>query len=244
MGTGHGSDSDDVGMMRAVGRLALGLSDHVPGSRFVRRQMEDAERMALSHLKSRLDKLEDDRPFQPEAGLTEPAPSAKRTSRRRLSLAERFAQMVEQSLEQTPESALDAYFGQLLGEMVPDEVRLLNAASDGSRIPVVHVDVGSRLSGSQRVMAYLSRSGNESGVMRNELTPYYLAHLVGIGLFEDATEDKSAITKYEMIESDSDVRKALERLQKERSGKPRTVRASLVLSRLGRDFLSRCNAQD
>ena len=232
------------GLATRLGQIARGISQRVPGGEYLRDQLHDAELAGLAHLKQRLDELEgSDRDDQTQSMPVASTGAATGTRSKPRGLRESYEALMDRSLNQTPESALEAFFMQLLNELVPDEARLLNVATGGNPIAVVHLELSNRKGTAGRAMAYLSRAGNEAGVMRNELTGQYLAHLQSMGLLDYAPADAQSGNKYDMIESDSIVRKTIEKVEKEKVYKARLVRESLVLSELGAAFLASCTGQ-
>ena len=159
------------------------------------------------------------------------------------SLQSRFAALAEQSLEQTPASASARVYARIVNQLLPDEVRILTAMSDGSDIAISHLLArGGRFKNSEhRVMAFLSRVGNESGVMLADAVPHYLAHLFSLGLLNGGPEDNSQTAKYEAIENGSEVRSACERMRKESRLRPVFIRETAHLSSLGKAFWAACS---
>lgn len=159
------------------------------------------------------------------------------------SLQSRFAALAEQSLEQTPASASARVYARIVNQLLPDEVRILTAMSDGSDIAISHLLArGGRFKNSEhRVMAFLSRVGNESGVMLADAVPHYLAHLFSLGLLDGGPEDNSQTAKYEAIENGSEVRSACERMRKESRLRPVFIRETAHLSSFGKAFWAACS---
>lgn len=231
--------ASNAGVATRLVDIARGVSQVVPGGTYLREQIHGVESAALSRLKERLEQMDNAGSSQVYSTVT--AASGSNTAA--LSLADRYQLLMDRSMNQTPESALEAFYQQLLQELVPDEARLLNVATGGHRIAISHLELSTRKGPAGRALAYLSRAGNEAGVMRNELTPLYLQHLQSMGLLDLGPEDSESGNKYEMLENESIVRKTMDKIGKDRTYKAKLVRESLVLSSLGEAFLAACNGE-
>lgn len=221
--TRQDSSDEDAGLFKRWQRAA----DALPGARFLRRQAEAAEERALRLLRQKLNGISDS--GQDASDLqTTPGDST------RPNPAVRLQALIDRSLNLNPEQAEQLLYSQILDQLVPDEARILAALSDGGHIAICHVDATSRLgTHSERMLSYASRVGNEAGVILNDVVPYYLSHLVSLGLLETGPEDKTITSKYEMLETNSQVRKLSERIENDLGMKPRLVRHTARLSELG-----------
>ncbi|MDX1802761.1 MAG: Abi-alpha family protein [Alcanivorax sp.] len=208
-----------------------------PGGHFMLGQARAVEDVLVQHLKVRLDDMGGHyylpAPSQRLEGAVSGAPV--------VALSARFAALSEQSLNQTPDSANQALFSRIVNQLVPDEARILTAISDGSGIAVSHLLAISRFKGkSHRMMEFLSRIGNESGVMLADMVPCYLRHLYSLGLLDSGPEDSRQTAKYEAIENGSDVRKACEQIRRDSKLNPVFIRETVQLSEFGKAFWSAC----
>lgn len=209
-----------------------------PGGDFVLSQARSVEDVLLEDLQLRLNGASR---YQ---SLPSPGETASGYGQERdVSLQCRFEALSEQSLEQTPESAQARVYGRIINQLVPDEVRILTALSDGSDIAISHlVARGGRFKNSDhRVIAFLSRVGNESGVMLADAVPHYLAHLFALGLLDGGPEDNNQTAKYEAIENGSEVRAACEKMRKDSRLKPVFIRETAHLSAFGKAFWAACS---
>ena len=232
-----------IGSASHLAGRAKNLAEAAPGADFFKAQAHQVEDLLLQRLKDRLDALNGGASYSNAiSDLAEPAVAASmQVVNSTLSLAERMAAMMDRSLNQTLETAQQALFSKLLDQLVPDEIRILNAMSDGSRFAVCNIEaVGLLGSGAIPVLENLSRIGNESGVMLNDTVPFYLGRLRSLGLVEMGPADKDATTKYDMIENDSVVRETTDKIEKEMKMKVRAVRKTVYLSPLGARFISTC----
>ncbi len=224
-----------------AGRLVRQMRQAVaraPGGRYVLSQARAVEDVLFEDLQLRLGGMGNHHylpgPVEASSGEGEG---------RDKSLQSRFAALADQSLEQTPDSATSRVYGRIINQLLPDEVRILTAMSDGSDIAISHLLArGGRFKNSEhRVMAFLSRVGNESGVMLADAVPHYLAHLFSLGLLDGGPEDSSQTAKYEAIENGSEVRSACERMRKESRLRPVFIRETAHLSAFGKAFWAACS---
>lgn len=224
-----------------AGRLVRQMRQAVaraPGGHYVLDQARAVEDVLFEDLQLRLGGM-DSRYYLPGPAGTS---SAEGDGPDR-SLQSRFAALADQSLEQTPDSAMNRVYGRIVNQLLPDEVRILTAMSDGSDIAISHLLArGGRFKSSEhRVMAFLSRVGNESGVMLAEAVPHYLAHLFSLGLLDGGPEDTTQTAKYEAIENGSEVRAACEMMRKESRLRPVFIRETAHLSAFGKAFWTACS---
>ena len=216
------------------------MADVLPGARFLRHQAERAERRALRHLQQRLNQISQGP--EPSRSNGQPANTSKSAGMPdEGNPASRLQHLIDASLNQNPQQAEQAFHSQLLQQLLPDEARILAALSDGGHIAVAHVDATSRLgTHSERLLSNVSRVGQEAGVILTDNVPYYISHLVSLGLVEIGPEDTKLTTKYEMIETNSLVRKLNERIENEMLMKPRLARHTARLSPAGSRLWDAC----
>lgn len=214
-------------------------ADTLPGARFLRHQAEAVEEYALRRLRQKLDQVAQPRdearpaPTGASQQTRQPAPDT--------TPAQRLQQLMERSLNLNPEQAEDEFYQRLLDQLVPDEARILAALSDGGHITVCHVDATSRMgTHSERMLSNMSRVGQEAGVILTDNVPHYISHLLDLGLLETGPEDKDKTTQYEMIETNSQVRKLCEQIEKDMRMKPRMSRHTARLSALGKHLWKIC----
>jgi hypothetical protein len=186
------------------------------------------EHQALSVLKRRLDRLPPTQALP--GGGARPTPAA------------RFHERLAHSAELSGGRALDAYFSQLILQMLPDEARLAqHVMHQRQPLPVVHVDAVSRVLGSgvERVAPYLSKAGEDAGLRAPMLAPVFLRRLIEAGLIEPAGERMDAADQYQVIESGGELRAVSARIEDE-GLKARLVRRSLRVTPLGQQFTEAC----
>lgn len=226
---------------------ARGLAELAPGAEVVRGKVREAEDRLLTHLWVRMNAaapaLEAPAPVHDtETPIASSGTSAGDSAAPR-SVAERGQALMERSLNQTPDSAITDYASRVLNQLVPDEMRILSATSDGSGIPCCDLEARGRMGGGMRMHALLSRAGNQAGAMLVEATSYYLGHLLAVGLLAVAPPDPDAKQAYEMIENDGEVMAMAARIEKEMKMRPRFVHYTVTLSALGSRFMKAINGQ-
>lgn len=214
------------------------------------RGLSEAERVALTHLRKRLDAVsEDDEAYAGSDPGDGPAPRASASERGAMagstaSAAEAMAQLMEASLDQTETSAREALALRIVRQLVPDEARILAALSDGHSSALVHLGAGPMVGpATQRWMENISPVGREAGVKLVAETSQYVTHLRELGLLESGDEDKSLQLKYQLIEADTEVRKSCEEIEK--SGlRPKFFKRTLRISAAGLAFWKACEPKE
>src|SRR5262249_28824530 len=137
------------------------------------------------------------------------------------------------------------YFVTILKSLVPDEARILAVLSDGSAYPLIHVAEGSLVGASgRREVDNVSNVGRSAGMLWLDMVPAYIGRLRALGLVETGPEDPSAKIKYEMLETENAVRRAVERISQSSRQKPRIVRRTLRLSELGHALWAACRTDE
>ena len=76
-----------------------------------------------------------------------------------------------------------------------------------------------------------------------ELTPVYIQRLRDLGLVETGPEDPALKVKYEILESDGEVRRLLEQIRK-KGQRDQILRRTLKLSDLGRSLWAACRISE
>ena len=220
----------------------LSTVESLPGARFVRAQVEGVEAQALRHLQKRMQQVnggaeEFSDPANGSHGSGAPSHNPSKPD----SPAARLQRLIDRSLNTNPDRAEQEFYLQALGQLLPDEARILTALSDGGQVTICHVDATSRLgTHSERVLSNVSRIGVDAGVILTDNMPYYIGHLIDLGLIEIGPEAKGMESKYEMIETISHVRKTYERIENEMGMKPRLSRHTVRLSEIGIRLWQNC----
>lgn len=219
--------------------LAKRLLKRLPGADFAQEQLDRVERRLLQELKQRLDRLE------PATSVSVLAFAMRSVADRSapvtsFELGTRMHELLAASTEHTREQAEHAFFQWVMGNLVPDQARILSALSDGSTYPLIHILAGPRLGVAvEPVLECVSSVGKNAGVMWPETTHVYVQQLRAWGLVETGPEDPSRKVQYEMLETEQSVRDTLARLQK--GGlKAQVLRRVLMVSDIGKKLWASC----
>lgn len=219
--------------------------------------LSEAEKRALNGLRRRMAAVAEtghghDDPEHVHDANPRPTPSSPRPDSpatpagvapgSRVTASSLLARLLEESAEQTVESAQERLYLRIVRQLVPDEVRILAALSDGHGAALVHVGAGPLVGpASQRWLENLSPVGRECGVRLLDQTPTYVKHLRDLGLLESGEEDKSLHLKYQLIEADTQVRKTCAAIEK--SGmRPKFFRRTIRISAAGLALWKACDA--
>lgn len=220
--------------------LAGRLLKRLPGGAFVKEQLDRVETLALGELKQRLNRLEQDGPSVSVVAVSvtrsgDVRDEAPGTLLRRLQ---------EASGDQDHVGASDAFYAATLRAMVPDQVRILAALSDGTAYPVIHLMAVTKLGLSAvPMLEYVSSVGRAAGTMAPEMTAPYVRQMAALGLTETGPEDLKQGVQYEILETDDTARKVMQRIEKN-GERCRIVRRSLRISDFGLAMWHRCQLDD
>lgn len=131
------------------------------------------------------------------------------------------------------EYAEDAHpaYERILGDLAPDEARILRLLATNGAQPSVDVRTGLPMM-SQLVAPGRSMIGAEAGCRYPERVPAYLNNLSRLGLVWFSREPVRDHLRYQVLEAQPDVLAAL----KKGGRMARTVRRSIVLTPFGKDF--------
>jgi hypothetical protein len=217
----------------ALWSLAGQAARQVPGVSLTERELQRVERAMLRQLKDRLEAVDD----SPDLPLAAPVEAEAEDS---TAPAEILAGLLNDSTVQTGPQARDRLYRWLLQQLLPDQSRILAALSDGSTYPLVHVALrGPMGGGGERLLANASTIGRSAGVALPEKVPLYITHLRSLGLVEEGPEDESLLEVYDIAETDSTVRAAVDRAD---GAAVRTIRRTLRLSPTGHELWAACQA--
>jgi hypothetical protein len=204
------------------------------GVRFSVDSVRTTERLVLGALKARMDAVaelppgRDDGPAQSDPAGPEP-PSAE------------MEMLLARSLVQSASHGRNELYAKLLGELVPDEARILSALSDGSAAALVHIERRGVLTGDRRQLENASSIGRTAALTLPHLTSTYVTHLLRLGLVEIGPEARELKPDYEALLAERGVRDALKAAE---TGPipPRTLRRTLRLSPLGHELWEVCSS--
>lgn len=231
-----------VGNLSELSDRARRMVQRLPGGEFALERVAQVERDLLRGLKQRLDSVEPPRlrarrengESGVSAGATMPA-NAKQL----------LGSLLERSQEQSREAAEEDLFLSVLHALVPDEVRILSALSDGSHYPLLQLVESGLVGGGARVVVdNVSNVGKSAGVQLPAMTAMYITRLRSLGLLDLRAEDPQLKMKYEILESDEVVRKEQHRIERETWRKGNLVRQTIVISELGRALWQHCKPDE
>jgi hypothetical protein len=127
-------------------------------------------------------------------------------------------------------------YERILGEMAPDEARILRFLAMEGPQPAVDIRTGRPLGiGSELIAGGLSMVGLRSGVRNMERTNAYQNNLFRLGLIWFSREEVDPV-RYQVVEVQPDVVDAI----KQAGRMPKIVRRSIHLTPFGEDFCQIC----
>jgi hypothetical protein len=127
-------------------------------------------------------------------------------------------------------------YERILGELAPDEARILRFLATAGPQPAVDVRTGRPLGiGSELIAGGLSMIGLRSGVRNMERTNAYQNNLFRLGLIWFSREEVDPV-HYQVVEVQPDVADAI----KKAGRMPKIVRRSIHLTPFGEDFCQIC----
>ena len=151
-------------------------------------------------------------------------------------LRERGAELLRQSADVSYEEDAHPAYARILGDLAPDEGRILRLLALEGPQPAVDVRSRQTLSPtSQLVAPGLSTIGALAGCRYLDRVPAYLNNLERLGLIWFSREPIEDPYRYQVLEAQPDVLAALRK-----PGRGRTVRRSIHLTPFGHDFCEMC----
>lgn len=213
---------------RDLARPAAGLL--VGGVKAYLKGLSWYERQVMTVLRARMDALP---PADPD--VHGPPAESERP------LPDRMRELLDRALEQDRRSGEGDLHSALLGQLVPDEARILAALSGGDAAPLVHVYAWSRagLLG-EPVLEDATLVGRTAGLALPDRAPVYVRHLRALGLVEVGPEAPELKTEYEILLAQDDVRAAVKQASVGPVA-PRVSRHALRLSSLGHELWRACD---
>ncbi|MGI9018088.1 MAG: DUF4393 domain-containing protein [Euzebya sp.] len=145
------------------------------------------------------------------------------------------ASLLEASADVEYDEPFHPAYARILGELAPDEARILRLlAREGSQ-PAVDVRTYSPFpGGSQMVAPGLNMIGAEAGLHFTDRVAAYLNNLERLGLVWFSREPLADPLGYQVLEAQPDVLTALN------TGRTKTVRRSIQITPFGQEFAKAC----
>lgn len=151
-------------------------------------------------------------------------------------LRARGAELLQRSADVHFVEDMHPAYERILGEIAPDEARVLRFLAKEGPQPTVDVRTNRPLGiGSELIEAGLSMIGRQSGVRRLDRTNAYLNNLFRLGLVWFSREEVEP-SRYQVVEVQPEVQAAMSRAGRA----PKTVRRSIHLTPFGDDFCRIC----
>lgn len=213
-----------------------GTLDRLPMGDRVNSIIDVAEDAVVDRLRDRLElAISDMRPTLSGGETTQPSETARRI----------LSELVQSANTQSFEDAQQHLYIQLLGQLVPDQVRILSAMADGKTHAMIHIAGGPPIGPiMRRVLENYSYVGRSASIRLEDMTPQYLDRMIRLGLIETGPEDRSLEVKYEVMANDKTVRALGKKIEKEFRFPPRILRRTIRATQLGRDLWHDCAPQE
>jgi hypothetical protein len=156
-------------------------------------------------------------------------------------LREQGAELLRQSTDvDAPEQAHPA-FARILGELAPDEGRILRTLVVEGPQPYVDVHSVSLVGlGAERVASRLNMLGALAGLRHVDRVPPYLDNLDRLGLIWFSPEILDDVIRYQVLEAQPHVMEAMQEARRVRARGAKAVRRSIRLTEFGREFCRAC----
>ena len=188
----------------------------------------------------------DEPPSSVASAASGAAPVAARTDRTEKSskgrattaeLRARGAELLYDSADVWFEADTHPAYERILGELSPDEARILRLLALEGPQPSIDVRTNRPLGvGSELVASGLSMIGLQAGVRNIERTKADLNNLYRLGLVWFSREQVDDPTRYQVVEVQPDVMDAMKRAGRS----PKTIHRSIHLTPFGEDFCEVC----
>jgi hypothetical protein len=156
-------------------------------------------------------------------------------------LRDRGRELLSLSADVTFEEDTHPAYARILDQLAPDEARILRLLATQGPQPAVDVRTGGPLNvRSQLVAPGLTMISEEAGCRHRDRVRSYLNNLYRLGLIWFSREELDELSRYQVLEAQSDVADALEK-----GGRgAKTVRRSIHLTPFGEDFCELCMPTD
>jgi len=155
----------------------------------------------------------------------------------RAALRERGAELLRRSAEVDVEDDVHPAYGRILGQLAPDEARILRLLVIEGPQPSVDVRTGGPIGmiKDELVAPGLNMIGMQAGVRYTDRVKAHLNNLYRLGLIWFSREQLEDQARYQVLEAQPEVSDAVEE-----AGRARTIRRSIHLTPFGHDFCRTC----
>jgi hypothetical protein len=152
-------------------------------------------------------------------------------------LREQGAELLRRSADVDLDDDAHPAYARILGDLAPDEARILRLLVLEGPQPAVDVRTGGPIGmiKDELVAPGLNMIGMESGVRHPDRVKRYLDNLNRLGLIWFSREELEDQARYQVLEAQPDVGEAMDE-----AGRARTVRRSIHLTPFGDDFCATC----
>ncbi len=165
-----------------------------------------------------------------------PAPEPTEHHSSAAELRARGAELLRRSADVHFVEDMHPAYERILGELTPDEARILRFLAKEGPQPTVDVRTNRPLGiGSELIEAGLSMIGRQAGARNMGRTNAYLNNLFRLGLVWFSREEVEP-SRYQVVEVQPEVQAAMAKAGRA----PRTVRRSIHLTPFGEDFCRTC----
>lgn len=209
-------------------RRAMERAEQFPVAGGAVRRMQAVEEWAVAELKYRLDEMPD---TDGKRGAS-PGDSDARSRARTL-----LAGLLAEADNQTLDEACEQQYLQVLGQLCPDQAKMLAVAADGRVLPLIHVGAGLPAGPIRETVLHNATSlGREAGVTLRESVPRLVGQMRSLGLLDVGPEDDTLKTAYEVLAADTVAREASSYVKDTLRMWPRLQRHTVMLSAFGREL--------
>ena len=152
-------------------------------------------------------------------------------------LRERGEELLRRSADIDAEEETHPAYARILGDLAPDEARIVRLLAIEGPQPSVDVRTGGPMGliKDELIAPGLNMIGMEAGVRHADRVQRYLNNLYRLGLIWFSREQLSDQARYQVLEAQPEVAEAMEE-----AGRGRTVRRSINLTPFGDDFARVC----
>ena len=151
-------------------------------------------------------------------------------------LRRRGAELLARSADVEYEEDMHPAFSRILGQLTPDEARILRLLATEGAQAAIDVRTWRPLGvGDELVAPGLTMIGAEAGCRHLDRMPAYLNNLFRLGLIWFSREPIDDLSRYQVLEAQPDAQEAMER-----AGRSRIIRRSIRLTPFGEDFCHTC----